>query len=157
MQTPAVFPHLSVAGNVAFALRGMEKSAQKERVSSLLQMVHAEPLANRWPRELSGGQLQRVAIARTLAAEPKILLLDEPFSALDGESRQQLSASLQLWANESRVPVLMVTHNLEEAFSAGEEVLTMREGRINAQGPPHTVLAAERDRLLRAMAAVPNL
>ncbi len=62
-----------------------------------------------------------------------------------------------IWANESRVPVLMVTHNLEEAFSAGEDVLTMREGRIDAQGPPHTVLAAERDRLLRAMAAVPNL
>jgi ABC-type sulfate/molybdate transport systems ATPase subunit len=156
MQTPAVFPHLTVAGNVAFALRQMDKPAQKERVSRLLQMVHAEVLADRWPRELSGGQLQRVAIARTLAADPKILLLDEPFSALDAKSRQQLSESLQRWASEYHVPVLTVTHNLEEAFSAGEDVLTIHEGRIEAQGPPSTVLAAERDRLLRAMAAVPN-
>lgn len=153
MQTPVVFPHLTVAGNVAFALRQMDKSAQQERVSRLLQMVHAEVLADRWPRELSGGQSQRVAIARTLAAEPKILLLDEPFSALDAKSRQQISENLHRWTDERGVPVLMVTHNLEEAFSAGEEVLTMHEGRIDAQGSPHTVLAAERDRLLRAMAA----
>jgi molybdate transport system ATP-binding protein len=155
MQSPAVFPHLTVSRNVAFALRGMEKPAQRKKVSQLLQLVDAEPLAERWPRELSGGQLQRVAIARTLAAEPSILLLDEPFAALDAENRQQLSKNVHGWAREHNVPVLTVTHNLEEAFAAGDEVLAMEEGRIVAQGKPHKVLAGERDRLLHAMGAVP--
>ncbi len=92
MQNPAVFPHLTVERNVAFALRGMESAARKEKVSRLLQIVGAESLVNRWPRELSGGQLQRVAIARTLAAGPSVLLLDEPFAALDAQSRQQVVA-----------------------------------------------------------------
>lgn len=151
MQNPSVFPHLTAAGNVAFALKGMEKSARTDKVFRLLQRVEAEPLANRWPRELSGGQLQRVAIARTLAAEPSILLLDEPFAALDAKSRQQLSDNVQTWAREHNVSMLTVTHNLEEAFAAGDEVLAMKDGRISAQGKPHEVLAAERDRLLRAM------
>ena len=156
MQSPAVFPHLTAARNVAFALRGMERSAQKETVFHLLKKVGAETLADRWPRELSGGQQQRVAIARTLAAEPAVLLLDEPFSALDARSRQQLSETVQDWAHEHRVPVLTVTHNLEEAFASGEEVLAMEEGHIAAQGNPHAVLGAERDRLLRAMGAAPR-
>ncbi len=151
MQSPAVFPHLSVAGNVAFALTGMEKSARDEKVYGLLQTVDAEALASRWPRQLSGGQLQRVAIARTLAAEPSILLLDEPFSALDAKSRQQLSESVYEWAHARSVPVLTVTHNLEEAFAAGDEVLVMNNGSIAVQGSPAEVLAEERKRLLRAM------
>lgn len=153
MQNPAIFPHLTVAANVAFALRGMEKAAQKEKVLRLLQKVNAEALADRWPRDLSGGQLQRVAIARTLAASPSILLLDEPFAALDAESREQLSKNLHDWARQQNVPVLTVTHSLEEAFASGEEVLAMREGRIHAQGKPAQVLAGERGRLLRAIGA----
>ncbi len=155
MQNPAVFPHLTVERNVAFALRGMERSARKEKVSHLLQIVGAESLATRWPRELSGGQLQRVAIARTLAAEPSVLLLDEPFAALDAQSRQQLSQNLHGWAREHNAPVLTVTHNLEEAFSSGDEITVMEEGRIIAQGEPHEVLAKERERLLRIMGALP--
>jgi ABC-type sulfate/molybdate transport systems ATPase subunit len=155
MQSPAIFPHLTVAGNVAFALRGMEPSARRDKVLHLLQIVDAELLAQRWPRQLSGGQLQRVAIARTLAAEPSVLLLDEPFSALDAKSRQILSENVHAWAVEHRVPILAVTHNLEEAFKSGEEVLVMEEGRIAAQGSPHEVLNAERDQLLLAMGAMP--
>ncbi len=151
MQSPAVFPHLTVARNIAFALRGVEKSAQKEKISTLLQLVEAEPLAQRWPRELSGGQLQRIAIARTLAAGPAVLLLDEPFAALDSKGRQQLSKNLHRWAREHSVPVLTVTHNLEEAFAAGDEVVVMKEGRVVAQGRPRDVLSGERDRLLRAL------
>lgn len=156
MQNPAVFPHLTAAGNVAFALRGMEKSAQRERIARLLEIVEAESLAARWPRELSGGQLQRVAIARTLAAEPSILLLDEPFAALDAQSRQRISQNLHQWARERGVPVLTVTHNLEEAFVAGDEVLTMEEGRITAQGRPGQVLSQERERLLQTLQATPS-
>lgn len=155
MQNPAVFPHLTAAGNVAFALRGTEKSAQQKTVAQLLEIVEAESLADRWPRELSGGQLQRVAIARTLAAGPSILLLDEPFAALDAQSRQQVSQNLHQWAHERGVPVLTVTHNLEEAFAAGDEVLTMEDGRITAQGTPERVLFHHRERLLQILHATP--
>jgi molybdate transport system ATP-binding protein len=155
MQNPAVFPHLTAAGNVAFAMRGKDRSAQKEKIARLLEIVDAGSLAARWPRELSGGQLQRIAIARTLAAEPTILLLDEPFAALDAPSRQQISHNLHLWAQERGVPVLTVTHNLEEAFTAGDDVLTMEDGRVMAQGTPERVLAIQRDRLLHALHAIP--
>ena len=156
MQSPAVFPHLTAAGNVAFALRGLDRSAQKEKIMRLLEIVEAESLAARWPRELSGGQLQRIAIARTLAAEPTILLLDEPFAALDAPSRQRISANLHQWARERGIPVLTVTHNLEEVFAAGDEVLTMEDGRVMAQGTPERVLATQRERLLQILHAVPG-
>ena len=156
MQNPAVFPHLTAARNVAFALHGTEKSAQKEKTIRLLQLVEADTLADRWPRELSGGQLQRVAIARTLAAEPSVLLLDEPFAALDAQSRQTISQNVHAWARERQVPVLTVTHNLEEAFAAGEEVLTMEEGRILAQGTPEQVLFEQREQLLQMLHATPS-
>jgi len=148
LQTPAMFPHLTAAGNVAFALRGMAKDARRARVLELLQMVDAAPLADRSTRDLSGGQQQRVAIARTLAADPSVLLLDEPFGALDAKGRQRLAENLSNWSRQKSVPVIMVTHNLEEAFSAGDEVLTMDCGRITAQGKPHEVLAAEHARWL---------
>ncbi len=153
MQNPAVFPHLTASGNVAFPLRGTDRSAQKEKIARLLEIVEAESLAARWPRQLSGGQLQRIAIARTLAAEPTILLLDEPFAALDAPSRQRISQNLHQWARERGVPVLTVTHNLEEAFTAGDEVLTMEEGRVMAQGTPERVLAMQRERLLQVLHA----
>lgn len=154
MQSPAVFPHLTASGNVAFAMRAKDRSAQKDKITQILQIVEAESLAERWPRDLSGGQLQRIAIARTLAAEPTILLLDEPFAALDALSREQISKNLHQWALERGVPVLTVTHNLEEVFAAGDEVLTMEEGRIMAQGTPERVLAIQRERLLQILHAV---
>jgi len=156
MQNPAVFPHLTASGNVAFAMRGTDRSAQNKKITQLLQIVEAESLASRWPRELSGGQLQRIAIARTLAAEPTILLLDEPFAALDAPSRQRISNNLHQWARERSIPVLTVTHNLEEAFTAGDEVLTMEDGRVMAQGTPEKVLAMQRERLLQLLHAVPR-
>ena len=155
MQNPAVFPHLTASGNVAFAMRGTDRSAQNKKITQLLQIVEAESLASRWPRELSGGQLQRIAIARTLAAEPTILLLDEPFAALDAPSRQRISNNLHQWARERGIPVLTVTHNLEEAFTAGDEVLTMEDGRVMAQGTPEKVLVMQRERLLQMLHAVP--
>ncbi len=154
-QGAGVFPHLTVGRNVAFALRDKKSDASIEEIGRLLQTVGAESLAGRWPRELSGGQLQRVAIARTLAARPAILLLDEPFAALDAESRQQLSENVQQWAREHSVPILTVTHNLEEAFTFGDEVLQMKEGSIVGRGKPQEVLAMDRARLLRAVGATP--
>lgn len=153
MQAPAVFPHLTAMRNVAFPLRAMERQAREEESLKLLRMVEAEALANHWPRELSGGQLQRIAMARALASKPAILLLDEPFAALDARSRQRLSSRVLEWARERHVPALIVTHNLEEAFSAGDEVLAMKEGAIVAQGPPEEVLAEDRNRLLQILRA----
>jgi molybdate transport system ATP-binding protein len=155
MQNPAVFPHRTAYGNVAFAMHGTDRSAQKAKIARLLEIVEAESLASRWPRELSGGQLQRIAIARTLAAEPTILLLDEPFAALDAPSRERISNKLHQWARERGIPVLTVTHNLEEVFAAGDEVVTMEEGRVMAQGTPERVLAIQRERLLQVLRAVP--
>ncbi len=155
MQSPAVFPHLTASGNVAFAMRGNDRSAQKEKITQLLEIVEAESLAARWPRELSGGQLQRIAIARTLAADPSILLLDEPFAALDAPSRERISNNLHQWARGRGIPVLTVTHNLEEVFASGDEVLIMEEGRVMAQGTPERVLAIQRERLLQILHAVP--
>lgn len=156
MQNPAVFPHRTTAGNVGFALRGLPKSVAESRVAELLQLVEAEPLANRWPHELSGGQLQRVAIARTLAASPRILLLDEPFAALDATARQRISENVHDWAARHSIAVLTVTHDLEEAFAAGDCVFAMWDGRILAEGKPYEVLAAERDRLVRALSYGPE-
>ena len=153
LQNPALFPHLRVRDNVAFALRGMAEDSRKEKVLELLRIVDALALVDRWPRDLSGGQQQRVAIARTLAASPAVLLLDEPFGALDAEASRQLSDNIYQWAKNQSVPVMMVTHNVEEAFSAGDEVLKMDCGRIAAQGPPHKVLSAERARLLGVLRA----
>lgn len=155
MQAPAIFPHLTVRRNIIFPLHRVCNRERAERAHDLLKMVGAETFADRWPRELSGGQLQRVAIARTLAANPRILLLDEPFSALDARGRQELSENLFLWAEQQQVPVLTVTHNLEEAFVAADEVLILNDGRVSAQGTPRQVLAEERERLLRAMDATP--
>ena len=154
MQSPAVFPHLTASGNVAFAMRGNDRSVQKEKITQLLEIVEAESLAARWPRELSGGQLQRIAIARTLAADPSILLLDEPFAALDAPSRERISDNLHQWARGRGIPVLTVTHNLEEVFAAGDEVLIMEEGRVIAQGTPERVLKTQRERLLQVLHAV---
>jgi ABC-type sulfate/molybdate transport systems ATPase subunit len=154
LQSPAIFPHLTVGGNVAYPLRSVARDARREIVLELLRVVGGESLADRWPSELSGGQQQRVAIARTLASNPSTLLLDEPFGALDSQASQQLSQNLFQWAQERSVPALMVTHSLEEAFSGGDEVLVINDGHIVAQGPPQDVLAAERDRLLRAINAL---
>ncbi|MHB8302983.1 MAG: ATP-binding cassette domain-containing protein [Acidobacteriaceae bacterium] len=154
MQTAAIFPHLTVEQNVAFALRWTEKKAREEEVFNLLRLVDAAALAKRWPRELSGGQLQRVAVARTLAAGPNILLLDEPFAALDGTGRQRLSENVYAWAGRNRVPVLLVTHSLEEAFSCGDEVFLLEQGQTVAQGAPRVVLAGEYQRWLRAVGGV---
>ena len=99
--------------------------------------------------------MQRIAIARTLAADPSILLLDEPFAALDAPSRERISNNLHQWARGRGIPVLTVTHNLEEVFASGDEVLIMEEGRVMAQGTPERVLAIQRERLLKILHAVP--
>ncbi len=150
-QNPALFPDRSVAENVAYSLGRTARAAASARVADLLALTGASSVARQMPRELSGGQKQRVAIARALAASPCALLLDEPFSALDAAARRELAANVDAWARQRGIPVLTVSHNLEDAFAGCEEVVVIREGRVVAQGEPRATLHAERDLLLDAL------
>jgi ABC-type sulfate/molybdate transport systems ATPase subunit len=147
-QQPSLFPHLSVEANVAYGLNGLDRVLRASRVEELLSLVDATELAGRLPRDLSGGQEQRVALARALAPLPRLLLLDEPFSALDGVASDALISRLQSWLLQNNVQTILATHDATSAFSTGAEVALLHEGRLAAQGAASQVLATERTRLL---------
>ncbi|GHU39428.1 sulfate ABC transporter ATP-binding protein [Spirochaetia bacterium] len=141
----ALFKHMSVFDNVAFGLNirprktRPSKAEIKERVLRLLSMVQLQSMANRLPQELSGGQKQRVALARALAVEPKVLLLDEPFGALDAKVRQELRRSLRRLNDELRVTSVFVTHDQEEALEVSDSIVILNKGRIEQSGTPDDV------------------
>ncbi|HEX2234729.1 MAG TPA: sulfate/molybdate ABC transporter ATP-binding protein [Actinomycetota bacterium] len=132
----ALFRHMTVRDNVAFGLsvRKASKAEQKERVDELLHLVQLEHFAHRFPEQLSGGQRQRVALARALAPRPKVLLLDEPFGALDARVRQDLRRWLDEIHRELGITSLLVTHDQEEALELAHQVVVMHEGRIEQIG-----------------------
>jgi molybdate transport system permease protein len=130
----ALFPHRTVAENIAFGLAGLPRDEQSSRAAALMQRVHISDLGQRYPRELSGGEQQRAALARALATEPEALLLDEPLSALDTHLRSQMEMQLQETFAAYQRPVLLVTHNIEEAYRLGETLLVLSRGRIAALG-----------------------
>ena len=136
-QQYALFPHLTAIENVSYAL--WRQPHARERAEALLERMRLAELANRYPHELSGGQQQRVAIARALAMEPRVLLMDEPFSALDSEIRRQLHQDLLKLQAESELIVLYVTHNLEDAFTVGHRLAVVRNGRVEQIGAPGDV------------------
>jgi sulfate transport system ATP-binding protein len=137
----ALFRHLSVFENVAFGLRvrGGSRGRVKERVRELLRLVQLEGLERSLPAQLSGGQRQRVALARALAAEPKVLLLDEPFGALDAKVRQELRQWLRRLHDELHVTSVFVTHDQEEAFEVADRVVIMNRGHIEQIGTPEEI------------------
>ena len=138
VQSYALFPHMRVAANVAFGLeaRGAPAGAIRARVAECLRMVGMEDFAGRLPRELSGGQQQRVAIARALAIRPRVLLLDEPLSALDAQIRQSMLDELaRLHRELPHLTVLYVTHDQSEALTLADRIAIMRAGKLVAQGP----------------------
>ena len=130
----ALFPHRTVAQNIAFGLRDLPREEQSARTASLLSRTHLAGLEPRYPRELSGGEQQRTALARALAIQPEALLLDEPLSALDTHLRGQVEAQLQETFATYRRPALLVTHNMEEAYRLGEQLLVLARGRLAAFG-----------------------
>ena len=137
----ALFRHMTVHDNVAFGLsiRREPKADVRRRVEDLLELVQLAPLAHRYPDQLSGGQRQRVALARALAPRPKVLLLDEPFGALDARVRQELRRWLDDLHRELAVTSLLVTHDQEEALELANEVVVMHAGRIEQIGAPDEV------------------
>jgi molybdate transport system permease protein len=130
----ALFPHRTVAENIAFGLKNLPREEQARRVTTLVGRTHIGGLEQRYPRELSGGEQQRAALARALAIEPDALLLDEPLSALDTHLRSQMEAQLQETFAAYRRPALLVTHNIEEAYRLGDQMLVLSRGRIAALG-----------------------
>ena len=134
----AVFKHMTVAKNVAFGLeiRRKSKAEVAERVDELLKLVHLSQFAHRLPSQLSGGQRQRMALARALAVEPTVLLLDEPFGALDAKVRKELREWLRRLHDEVHVTTVFVTHDQEEALEVADEIVVINDGRIEQIGSP---------------------
>jgi ABC-type sulfate/molybdate transport systems ATPase subunit len=153
-QHSALFPHLSVAANVAYGLASEERTSRSSVVEAMLELVGAQGLIDRHPRDLSGGEAQRVALARALAPGPRLLLLDEPFSALDGAASDALLVRLQQWVRENRVQTVLATHDATDALATVAEVALLHEGRLAAQGPAAEVLSAERERLASRLGSV---
>lgn len=140
-QSYALFPNLTVYENIAFGLRvkGIKEGEIKKRMGDLLSLVHMEEKARSYPRQLSGGQQQRVALARSLATHPKVLLLDEPFSAIDAKIRKELQDELRDMQKRLQITMILVTHDQEEALRISDQVFVMNQGRILQFGSPERI------------------
>ena len=134
----AAFKHMTVFDNIAFGLkiRGQGTGKIRERVKQLIELVHLQGFEKRFPNQLSGGQRQRMALARALAVEPKVLLLDEPFGALDAKVRQELRTWLRHLHDDVHVTTIFVTHDQEEAMEVAEQIIVMNDGRVEQSGGP---------------------
>lgn len=141
-QNYALFPHMTVEQNVQFGLyiRPVENWISRQRVYELLQLMQLEKYAHKYPHQLSGGQRQRVALARALAIDPKVLLLDEPFSALDPKIRKQLRDWLRNIHKEIPVTTVFVTHDHIEAFELAQEIVVLNQGTISQIGTPQELI-----------------
>jgi molybdate transport system ATP-binding protein len=159
LQDPLLFPHMSVAANVAFGPRSRRRMAGTSRAARAqalpwLREVNAEEFADRKPRQLSGGQAQRVAIARALAAEPDVLLLDEPLAGLDVAAAAAIRAVLRAVVSRSGCAAVLITHDLLDALTLADRVLVLERGKIAEIGPVAEVLAAPRSRFGARIAGV---
>jgi len=145
-QSYSLFPHMTAAENVAFGLRlkRLGRSPQRQRVSEMLELVGLRDMGDRYPQQLSGGQQQRVALARALAIAPRVLLLDEPLSALDAKVRLQLRNEIRRIQQQLKITTLFVTHDQEEALSVSDRVVVMAQGRIDQQGTPEDIYLTPR-------------
>lgn len=141
-QEGALFPHLDVAGNVAF---GLTRKQPRSRVHDLLELVGLAGMESRWPHELSGGQQQRVALARALAPEPRLVLLDEPFSALDAGLRGAVRAEVRRVLRKAGTTALLVTHDQDEALSVADSIAVLADGVVAMHASPEAVYATPTD------------
>ncbi|MCU7862630.1 MAG: ABC transporter ATP-binding protein [Candidatus Thiodiazotropha sp. (ex Lucinoma borealis)] len=144
----ALYPHLTVMGNVAFGLRGFNRKQQKQRVKELLELVGLAGLEEKYPHQLSGGQQQRVALIRAMAPRPDILLLDEPFSGLDVELREQLAREVRAILKREGVTAILVTHDQLEAFALADSIGVLGAGRLRQWDSGYTIYHQPKDRFV---------
>ncbi len=159
-QKVGLFPHMTVAENIAITplLLGWEASTIQKRVDELLEMVELDPgvMRGRRPSELSGGQQQRVGVARALAAAPKVMLLDEPFGALDPLTRDRLQQSFMRIRRENHLTAIFVTHDMVEALILGDRIAVMRNGRLVQIGTPHKLMVEPQDEYVQQLMGTPK-
>ncbi len=141
-QDLALFPHLSAVANVEFGMSGLPKLERRRRAEAMMEALHIPHTASRRPRDVSGGEAQRIALARALSCQPRLLLLDEPLSAIDDATKFGIISDLKSLNREMRLPIIYVTHNREEAVSLGERVVVFERGRVVARGLPIEVFGA---------------
>jgi molybdate transport system ATP-binding protein len=156
-QSLALFPHLSTEENIAYGLSKLSRARRQERIERVLASFHIEKLQGRKPVTLSGGEKQRVALARSVVTEPRLLLLDEPLSGLEQGLRQEILEDLRTWNAEHRIPIVYVTHNREEVDAIGDRVIAMADGKVIGSGTPHEVLDAPSAMRLARAAGFENL
>lgn len=138
-QTGALFPHMTVRENIAYGLKGAKKREKNEKVNRLTDIFRLNGLENHLPSEISGGQKQKVALARALMGNPELLLLDEPFSALDNSIRIEMRRLLKKVNDEFGIPIILVTHDIVEAYSMADKVIVYANGRIVRTGTPDEI------------------
>ena len=156
-QDLALFPHLTAEQNVCYGLTKLTAAKQQELSSAIMESFRIAHLGKRKPRKISGGERQRVALARTLVTNPIALLLDEPLAALDFSTKSKIIEDLRAWNEAHRVPILYVTHSRDEVFALGERVLLLEEGQIVADGAPHQVMTVPRMETVASLAGFENI
>jgi molybdate transport system ATP-binding protein len=155
-QSLALFPHLSVEDNIAYGLANLAVAERQRRIDKIASAFHINALRQRKPAQLSGGEQQRIALARSLVTQPRVLLLDEPLTGLDAGLRRKILDDLRTW-NAANIPILYVTHNREEVDAIGERIVTLEHGRVQESGHPGRVLDAPRSLALAQAAGFENL
>jgi iron(III) transport system ATP-binding protein len=155
-QDYALFPHLTVAGNVGYGLNTLDRAQRRERIGQVLQMTGLDGYAKRHPHELSGGQQQRVAIARAIAPRPAVVLLDEPFSNLDVEMREQVRSEVLALLRAAGVTVMLVTHDQDEAFVVADRIAVMSDGRLHQTGTAEDLYYRPQTRFVAQFVGIAN-
>lgn len=156
-QSFALFPHMTVEANVGYGLRDAPEPSRGARIAEILHLFRVEKLRARKPSEISGGEKQRVALARSLVTMPRALLLDEPLTGLDAELKASIIDDLRAWNAARKIPILYVTHSRDEVDALGERVIALEYGKIVSEGTPREVLDAPRRRRLAQAAGFENL
>jgi molybdate transport system ATP-binding protein len=156
-QNLALFPHLTAAQNVEYGLAAIPAGERRARAAAMLDSFRIAHLAQRKPGEISGGERQRVALARSLVTNPDALMLDEPLTALDAATKSKILDDLRAWNAAREIPILYVTHSPDEAFALGERVVVLESGRILAQGMPQSVLTTPRHETIAQVVGFENV
>jgi molybdate transport system ATP-binding protein len=153
----ALFPHMTAAANIEYGLGALDAAARRERTRAIAESFHIAHLLDRKPDAISGGERQRVALARSLVTDPHLLLLDEPLAALDLATQSRIIGDLRIWNATHRIPILYVTHAHREVFALGERVVVLERGAIVADGTPHEVLDTPAQETIAQLAGFENL